>query len=399
MFQLKDHQEKKTIQKDESIKSETTINLDNPMDSVQTSNSKITEEFLVSADRHEEAATTYLDVSTSDRNKIGDNMTHGFTNDKQIYTTEDIQTFPGDVNATEILISNKRNLELQVYDLQKKLSHLEHNHALVTNDFKICNQKLNEVQNELKNINDKYLNAMQEIFLKDTNINQLNSIKSSLTEENSNLLEQLEFTKTILNGKEAENESLQSQLHNLQNQYDVMHLQMQQLTNGSPSVLSNEKSVDNEKIESLLQKICNLEQQITLMQKERDQLNLHYEHYVGELNEQLKLAVKRNEELNKEVQSLSNRENSLIEQISDMEIRIQNYNIDKKQLEMDQNASNIKVLQDNLKHMEVNGLILHNNVTTIKIYGPLGPTQLLIELSLLSIVSYLVLICSRSWSI
>ncbi|CAB3231111.1 unnamed protein product [Arctia plantaginis] len=349
---LKDHQEKKTIQKDDSIKSEIGIYQDNLINAVQASNSKNSEEFLITADKHQEAATLPVEDSTTESNKTGDNMKTGLTNDKQINTTEDIQTFPGDVNVTEILISNKRNLELQVYELQKKLSHLEQNHAIVINDFKICDHKLNGLQYELKDINEKYLNAMQEILLKDTNISQLNSINTSLSEENSNLLEQLEFTRTILNGKEAENDLLQSQLHNLQNQYDVIHLQMQQLTNGSPSVPPKEKTVENEKNEAMSQKICNLEQQITLMQKERDQMNLHYEHYVAELNDQLKLAIKRNEELNKEVQNLSNRENSLIEQISDMEIRIQNYNIDKKHLEMDQNASNIKVLQDNLKHVQ-----------------------------------------------
>lgn len=267
--------------------------------------------------------------------------------------TESIKKPEPDINITEILISNKRNLELQVHDLQTKLVQLEQNHASVISDYRTCTQKIYELENELEKITDKHLNATKEILLKDTKLNELNAVKLSLSEENSNLTEQLEFTKTVLCAKEAENDSLHNQLYNLQNQYDVIHLQLQQLTNGSPSGPPTEKTMNTEKTEALLQKIATLEQQLSLLQKERDQINLHYEHYVAELNEQLRLILKKNDDLTREVENLSKRENSLIEQISDMEIRIQLYNVDKKRSEMDRNTSTLMDLQEELKKAQV----------------------------------------------
>ncbi|XP_022820516.1 golgin subfamily A member 2-like isoform X2 [Spodoptera litura] len=253
-----------------------------------------------------------------------------------------------DLNITEILISNKRNLELQVHHLQSSLEQLEQKNALVVNDYKICNQKLKELEHEINNINDKYIKATEEITIKNAKLNELNSLQLTLSEENSNLTEQLEFTKSVLHSKEAESDSLHKQLLNVQSQYDVIHLQLQQLTNGSPVTLPAEKPVNDEKTQAMSQKISYLEQQLTSLQKERDQINAHYEHYVAELNEQLSSLVRKNEELVRNVENLSNRENSLIEQISDMEIRIQNYNVDKKNFEVDRTTTTIKDLQDNL---------------------------------------------------
>ncbi|XP_075992223.1 uncharacterized protein LOC142987381 [Anticarsia gemmatalis] len=352
---LKDHQEKKTITvKDESYQSERkpSSDLTNPgYDNTQTV------EELKTPHSEGMADTLYSEVPTP---IIKEELVLA---DVKSLTEDNMKSASvPDINVTEILISNKRNLELQVYDLQAKLGQLEHNHALVINDFKMCNSKVNDLENELQTINNKYLHATQEISMKEKVINDLTCTQTSYQEQINNLSEQLEFTKSILGAKEAESDSLHSQLYNLQNQYDVIHLQLQQLTNGTPACPSNEKSLDVEKNEALLQKIANLEQQLSLLQKERDQINLHYEHYVAELNEQLKSVVKKNEELSKEVQNLSNRENSLIEQISDMEIRLQNYNVDKKRFEMDQNTSNIKVLEDNLRQVQgaLNELQIHH---------------------------------------
>lgn len=337
---LKDHQDKKIFQKDESspelcIKSET---------STSNVRESCIEEYIISPNVEDKPTTLYAEKPASHLNKVDDD---------QIQSTEEIPPLQiTDLNVTEILISNKRNLEIQVLDLQTKLSQLEHNHALVISNFKECNQNVNDLENELRNINSKYLLITQEMSRKDAKINELNSVMATLSEENTNLLEQLEFTKSIVNAKEAENDSLHKQLTNVQHQHDVLHLQLEQLTNGSPVCPPIGKPDDSIKKEAMLQKIASLEQQLHVFQKERDQMTFHYEHYVGEINEQLKSAVQKNEDLRKEVQVLANRENSLIEQISDMEIRIQNYNIDKKKFEMDQNTSNMKVLQDDLKHIQ-----------------------------------------------
>lgn len=360
MFQLKDHQEKKTVHKDDNTaRLEANINPNNSMNSIQVQeySTHNVEEFIITPS-NDDLAQSHTDspdpgVITSDHH-----MPIGSVDMKQNDVPTDIQMPASDISVTEILISNKRNLELQVHDLQTKLSQLEHNHTLVLNNFKTCNQRLIDLENELQNVNNKYLHTTQEITVKEAQINELNGLKTTLTEENNNLLEQLEFTKSILGAKEAESDSLHSRLYNLQNQYDVIYLQLQQLTNGSPNCTPNEKAIEMEKNEAALQKIAHLEQQLSLLQKERDQMNLHYEHYVAELNDQLRSALKKNDELSKEVQNLSNRENSLIEQISDMEIRIQNYNVDKKRFEMDQNTSNIRVLQDNLKQVQVSTIKL-----------------------------------------
>lgn len=346
---LKDHQEKKQFsgQKDEIIyKSEGLVINDNEnsMHSVLIQEDGfVTQSTPDTLDNHqsdvfETNKTSYLAFPVS-------NISHL----KNMDVTEDNSIQEADVNITEILISNKRNLELQIHHLQTKLGQLEQNHALVVNDYTKCNQKLNELEIEIENINEKYLIATQEIKIKDSKLNEVNSVNSSLLEENGNLSEQLEFTKTVLKAKEAESDSLHNQLFNLQNQYDLIHLQLQQLTDGSPASPPTAKANNSDKTEAMLQKITNLEQQLHSLQKERDQINLHYEHYVAELNEQLRSVIKKNEELTREVESLSNRENSLIDQISDMEIRIQNYNQDKKKIEVDRNTSIVKDMQDDLR--------------------------------------------------
>lgn len=352
---LKDHQEKKTVLKEDvNFKSEVSMQEGNKITSYMEPNVQNVED-LNTTPNNEGTTASINNESVASTTIYTEHFTlNSIPNDAQITEENNISVPLSDINAAEILISNKRTLELQVHDLLAKLSQLEHNHLLLNKDYKLCNQKVSELQNELKDINSKYSYAMQEMMMKDTMINGLNATKSSMLDEKTNFLEQLEFTKSILNTKEAANEALSSQLYGLQNQYDVLYLQLQQLTNGSLHCPPSEKPVDNEKNEAMMQKITNLEQQVSLLHKERDQLNLHYEHYVAELNEQLRSAIKNNENLNKEVQDLSNRENSLVEQISDMEIRIQNYNVDKKRLEMDQNTSNIQALKHELKQVQDN---------------------------------------------
>ncbi|KAL4706017.1 hypothetical protein ACJJTC_014239 [Scirpophaga incertulas] len=229
-----------------------------------------------------------------------------------------------DMNVVEILVSNKRNLELQVNDLQRNLRDLEKmlaNESKEHNDFKHKTINLNI---ELQNIEDKYKKATEKIQQLNKKIEELLALKTSLTDENNNLMEQLDLTKTLLTAKQTENAALLSQLNQLQSDLDVSKLQIHQLINGSNADTVQGSGNSSSNHSELLQKLETLENQLKNVQKERDQHNLHYEHYVGEVNQQMQSLLLRNEELLKKVDSLSNREISLIEQISEMEIRMQN---------------------------------------------------------------------------
>lgn len=234
-------------------------------------------------------------------------------------------TLEPEVNVTEILISNKRSLENQISELQTKLLQLESSQTTAMNENYFCKQQIISLQQDIQIIQQKYFSASEELNVKDATIKEMEKLKLTLTDENNNLQEQLEFTKTMLTAKESENTALQNQLKNLQNQLDVTQLHLQQISNGNQINFAQQKKEHD--TELLLQKLSTLEHQLKTMQKERDQINVHYEHYVAELNEQLKTLAIKNEELNAEVTRLSNRETGLIEQISDMEIRLQNFQI------------------------------------------------------------------------
>lgn len=259
-----------------------------------------------------------------------------------------------EVNVTEILISNKRNLENQISELQTKLFQLESSQTTAMNENYFCKQQINNLQQDIQNIQQKYFRASEEINAKNAAIQEMEKLKLSLTDENNNLQEQLEFTKTMLTAKESENISLQNQLQNLQNQLDVTQLHIQQISNGNQINIAQQKKEHDTEV--LLQKISSLEHQLKTLQKERDQINVHYEHYVAELNEQLKTLAIKNEQLNIEVTRLSNRETGLIEQISDMEIRLQNFQmVAKKQTFVDQPKvyEELQELQQNYSGVQV----------------------------------------------
>lgn len=272
-----------------------------------------------------------------------------------------------ETNVNEILISSKQNLEFEINDLKLKLSSLEESYNSTVNNYKSAIEKIVCLENNLENINHKFLAAEQELIIRGNLIEELNTVKKNLCDENSNFQEQLEFTKSILKAKEVENNSLHSQLYNLQNEFDTIYLQLQQLTNGASGKLcDNNASV--EQTEYLKQKIINQEQQLRTLQKERDQINLHYEHYTNELNDQLRSVLKQNGDLTREVESLSHRENSLVEQISEMEIRLQNLSIYNKNIQQcSSSVEHNKLLTDfqkvqddlqnlNFKHAEIQKL-------------------------------------------
>lgn len=248
-----------------------------------------------------------------------------------------------ELNVTEILISTKRNLEMQINELQNKLNLMENEHSLIISELNATTHRAHNLEHELKKMEENYIIAKKELQQKNDVINELNTIKSSFLDQNNNLLEQLEFTKTMLTAKETENASLHSQLSNLQNQLDGTQLQLKQLINGSSFQMldSSETSLQNE---ALLQKLSALEHQLVLSQKERDQVNMHYEQYVGELNEHLRATTTKNDELRTEILNLSNREASLVEQISELEIRLQNYNFKRESIEC-QVKDNTEILE------------------------------------------------------
>lgn len=256
-----------------------------------------------------------------DQNSITNgNQVQFFNNQEMDLKTSEIKP---DV-ITEMLISNKTNLELQINDLSAKLAHSESLYGQEINNHNNCKQQNIALQSEINNLMAKYSTVVQEASSKDKELQQLKITNQHLHEEKNNLFEQVELTKSMLTSKESENSQLLNQVSTYQNQIDLLQLQIQQLTNDSV-VKFDQSNRNTEETEALLQNISNLELKIQTLQKDKEQINSHYEHYVRDLNERLKSELNKNETLSKDLQNLYNREHSLIEQISEMEIRLQNY--------------------------------------------------------------------------
>lgn len=256
-----------------------------------------------------------------DQNSITNgNRAEFFNNQEMDLKTSEIKP---DV-ITEMLISNKTNLELQIKDLSAKLAHMESLYGQEISNHNNCKQQHIALQSDINNLMTKYSMVVQEASSKDKELQQLKITNQHLHEEKNNLFEQVELTKSMLTSKESENSQLLNQVSTYQNQIDLLQLQIQQLTNDSV-VKFDQSNGNTEETEALLQKISNLELKIQTLQKDKEQINSHYEHYVRDLNERLKSELNKNETLSKDLQNLYNREHSLIEQISEMEIRLQNY--------------------------------------------------------------------------
>ncbi|KAM3964847.1 uncharacterized protein ACR2FA_001244, partial [Aphomia sociella] len=331
---LKDHQVKKTVptQKEETLTTPESIIVPKNINPSVTENNQADVLSIPNTNNVEENQHAVQENQYAVHNVT---ESHNF---KQYHKASEIDS----VNVTEILVSQKRNLEVQNCELQNKLSELENQHALIIDNYNACQHKNNYLECEFKNLSDKSKITADELLLKNKMITELNTIKSSLSDQYNNLSEQLEFTKTMLTAKETENSSLHSQLFNLQNQLDVMKLQLQQLTNGINAEVTLKNENNAQQNEAVLQKIATLEQQLKMSQKEKEQISMHYEHYVNDINQQLKSSMMKNEDMSKEIQNLSNREASLIEQISDMEIRLQNYNVKQEVIE-NETKSNVNV--------------------------------------------------------
>ncbi|CAG9566967.1 unnamed protein product [Danaus chrysippus] len=215
---------------------------------------------------------------------------------------------------------------MQIKNFTEKLAHLEYLHGSEVSSHNTSKQRIINLESELSDLSSRYLKVEQDMQQKNREFLMiLQVLYNSVVEANNNLSEQVEFTKSMLTAKESENNHLQSQIITYHNQLDSAMLHIQQLTNNS-SIMQTPTNNSMEEIELLKKKISAFRATNSLfLQKERDNKNSHYEHYVKELTEQLKNEVNKNESHLQTIQNLYNRENSLIEQISDMEIRLQNY--------------------------------------------------------------------------
>ncbi|XP_014358350.2 golgin subfamily A member 2 [Papilio machaon] len=250
------------------------------------------------------------------------------------------------MNVTEILITNKTKLEEQVKILEQQLMELQRSCNSAVEQQNAHAQTVSRLQMELQTVQNKYAVVNDENSLQKNTISKLQSNIATLSEQNTNLIEQLEFTKTMLTVKENENSQLTNHISMLQNQIDVLQLQMKQLTNNSNINICQDQEEQTSNVQ-LYQKIANLEQQMQSLQKERDSISSHYEHYVGELNRQLKTMETNNHDLNVEIQTLHNRETNLVDQISEMEIRLQNFQSKKVE-----EHENVLKLQETIKTKE-----------------------------------------------
>lgn len=252
-----------------------------------------------------------------------------------------------DVNVTEILITNNTKLEEQVKTLEKQLMEMQKSCNSAVEQQNAHAQTVSRLQMELQTVQNKYTVVNNENSLQKNTILNLQSKITALSEQNTNLIEQLEFTKTVLTVKENENSQLTNHISVLQNQIDVLQLQIKQLNNNSNINICQEPEEQTSNVQ-LYQKISNLEQQMQSLQKERDSISSHYQHYVSELNKQLRAMESSNRDLTMECQRLQNRETNLVDQLSEMEIRLQNIQSNKTE-EMD----NVLKLQEVIKTKEV----------------------------------------------
>ncbi|CAH4003054.1 golgin subfamily A member 2 [Pieris brassicae] len=233
--------------------------------------------------------------------------------------------------VNEYFIYNQNSLENEVRALLQKLSAYETMYADEKANHHTSKQNNSTLEWEIKNLKDKILILNQDLNKKDEDILELTNYNQTLRNENNNLLEQLELTKSIISSKESDNAHLLNQVNLYLNQLEVTQLQLQQLS--SDTTVNVNSNSNKDELEQLYQKIDTLNKKITSLQQEKDNIVSHYQHYLTDLKEQLNSSKLKNEQLSKEVEMLSDRENGLIEQIGDMEIRMQKFN--KKDFEME----------------------------------------------------------------
>ncbi|XP_050675765.1 golgin subfamily A member 2-like [Leptidea sinapis] len=313
---LRDHQEKKINQNDDSGQNserDTEQNFGETKSSLL--NNTCDNSLVIPSD---------ITIQTKDVPDAIENSVINDTAIKQgVSCVQDIQT--------EYLLNNQKSLESKLENLQTQFSELNECYVAETQKHNQAKNKIYNLEREVENITLQYNICAKELLKKDELIKGLQSNIETLIDDNNSLVEQIEFTKSLLKTKETEYANLHSQACSYYNQLETTKLQIQQLTSDTNA---NVKNLDfmNEK-EYLSNNINTLEQKIRALQQEKDTLTSHYEHYVKDLNDQLKNSMLRNEDLSKELYRLNERENYLVEQIGDMEIRLQNFN--KKDFEVE----------------------------------------------------------------
>lgn len=236
---------------------------------------------------------------------------------------------PGDNKPVDSDSNNHSGLPLDLQD--QILLNLKANHDVIMQENVEARQKISAMESEIITLRGNISQLNMSLSLKDSEIAEYKNTVSSVQNERESFFDQFELTKSILSSKETEIHSLKSKTIELENQLEACMLKIQQLT-GFAEEKKNSCN-NNENYDTVLQKITYLEQQLNVTQKERNQSKQHYEQYVNDLNQQLKSAIARNERLANDVQNLTLRETSLIEQLNTVEIRIQSFlNQEKKYL-------------------------------------------------------------------
>ncbi|CAK1549853.1 unnamed protein product [Leptosia nina] len=253
-----------------------------------------------------------------------------------------------DGNVNEYYIFNQNSLEQEIKLLHQTLSDLEVKYADEKANHNKAKQTIGCLESEISNLQNKLFILNQDLNKKNLVISEFTNNSAIQQNENINLSEQLELTKSILKSKEAENAHLHSQVNLYLNQLEVAQLQIQQLSSdNSVNIKSDNRK---EEVQQLNLKIDSLTKKITSLQQEKDNIALHYQHYMNDLREQLNVCTLKNEELSREVDILSDRETGLIEQIGNLEIRMQKFN--KKDFEIDTQIDTSEIQQTVVKLQE-----------------------------------------------
>ncbi|XP_050361509.1 golgin subfamily A member 2-like isoform X1 [Nymphalis io] len=265
-----------------------------------------------------------MTVNTTDHDKkygINSNQNESIVNMDADKNASEIKS---DV-ITEMLISNKANLEFQMNEMSTKIANLESLYELEKRNHNDCKQKNIALQNEISDLKTKYKIAIQEVSSKVEDMAHLKEALQFLHDEKNNLFEELELTKSILNRKELENTQLFHQISTYQSQINMLQIQLQQLTNDSLGNFDPSYTKKHQDTETLLDKIYELERSVEMTHREKEELISQYNQYAQDISEKLKAEQHKNEMKSIELRKLQDREQSLVEQISEIEIRLQNH--------------------------------------------------------------------------
>lgn len=315
---LKEHQEKKQVT-DEKLDDESPAQSTSPCFLYTDVDES---EYVINPDVPQYATSMETNV------KITEPMTDVLQTNKisEALANEYKTKYEEQLKAVELLTSSKRQLEIQVQSLQDKIKQIELNCSESKSNFNMHQQEMSMLQTELNNIKENNISLKKDLDTKNDKVDEQMKLIASLMDKNNDLSEQLDITKTALMARQAEVGSLQSHNNNLQIQVESTELRLQQLSHGETKRNNTDITANNiEDIDILLRKVTSLEQQLKSMLSEKQLMKVHYEQYVKEMDEQVNYFAVKNGDLVRQNHVLSNRETELIEQISNIEIKMQEY--------------------------------------------------------------------------